>query len=98
MDRSEARALLGVDRAATAADHDEAFRRLALANHPDTGGDPEHFRRLVRARAVLRGEPVVRPAARPAPVVVVPDAPLRHQLLEALGRRPARPSRTRRVR
>ncbi len=30
------------------------FRRLAATAHPDRGGSPEHFHRLLRARAQAR--------------------------------------------
>lgn len=33
---------------------EQRFRRLAAAAHPDRGGSPEHFHRLLRARAQAR--------------------------------------------
>lgn len=39
---------LGLD--ATASDVARAFRRRAMETHPDHGGDPEAFKRLVRVR------------------------------------------------
>lgn len=78
--------MLGVGPSATAADGDEAFRRLARGAHPDAGGDPAAFARLVAARDRLR--------TAPAPVVVVRTPPWRRRLLVAFGlRRPARPRR-----
>ena len=32
----------------------EAYRQLALAHHPDTGGDPEAMRRLNEAYQLLK--------------------------------------------
>ena len=45
--------ILGLPRDANAADIKAAFRRLAKDLHPDHGGDPEQFRRLVLAYDVL---------------------------------------------
>ena len=50
MTLSEARALLGVRAAATAAEIRSAFRAKAKAAHPDaSGGEAEDFRRIVAA-------------------------------------------------
>jgi len=38
--------VLGVPRTATAAEIHAAYRRRALATHPDKGGDPKDFRRV----------------------------------------------------
>jgi curved DNA-binding protein CbpA len=43
---SSAYAVLGVPRAATAADIRDAFRRRAVLLHPDKGGDPQLFAQL----------------------------------------------------
>jgi len=51
-DRS-ARALLGVSPSATTGQIKRAYRRLALECHPDCGGDPTAFQRLVEAQRVL---------------------------------------------
>lgn len=42
-------ALLGVSPGATPEDLKAAFRKKAIAMHPDQGGDPEAFRRLLHA-------------------------------------------------
>lgn len=44
---------LGVARDATLADIRKAYRKLVKTTHPDTGGDPEAFRRLTLAHDVL---------------------------------------------
>ena len=67
-DRS-ARALLGVSLSATTGQIKRAYRRLALELHPDRGGDPAAFQRLVEAQQVLLAQPFpaqtsVLPAAR----------------------------------
>jgi DnaJ-domain-containing protein 1 len=52
--RSEALAALGL---APSADLDTAqrrYRELAMQHHPDRGGDPEQFRRIREAIAILR--------------------------------------------
>jgi hypothetical protein len=41
----------------------EAFRRFALENHPDHGGDPASFQAGVDAYRRLTGAPPARPAA-----------------------------------
>ena len=53
MQRSEARALLGLSPTCSVADIEIAFRRQALLAHPDRGGDPERFKALVESRRVL---------------------------------------------
>jgi hypothetical protein len=47
--------LLGVRPDASGADVTEAFRRFALRNHPDRGGDPETFHAGVDAYRRLSG-------------------------------------------
>lgn len=44
------RAVLGLGPTANADDVKRAFRGLAREHHPDHGGDPDRFRRLVEAR------------------------------------------------
>jgi curved DNA-binding protein CbpA len=52
----EARALLGVDEAATLADIRAAHRRLITRVHPDTGGSAELANRINVARDTLVAE------------------------------------------
>ncbi|RHY63694.1 hypothetical protein DYB35_006476 [Aphanomyces astaci] len=44
---------LGVPKTASAADIKKAYRKLALKNHPDKGGDPELFKDITVAYEVL---------------------------------------------
>ncbi|GAB9469555.1 hypothetical protein Gpo141_00006831 [Globisporangium polare] len=44
---------LGVPKTATAAEIKKAYRKLALKNHPDKGGDPELFKTITVAYEVL---------------------------------------------
>lgn len=92
MTSREARELLGLPAAATAAEVEAAYRRRAWESHPDRGGEQEAFRRLVQARATLRCPAPVR-------VVVVPRPSLREaaaaRLRAGVARLPrlVRPSR-----
>lgn len=61
-DEREARAILGLDGAASAADVRAAHRRLVANVHPDRGGSAELARRVNWARDVLLA--ANRPAAR----------------------------------
>ena len=65
MDVFTARALLGVSSSADAEQIKRAFRAKAREAHPDRGGTPAAFRRLVEAQnAALAGVPAeVRPAS-----------------------------------
>lgn len=45
--------LLGVSKDANDADIKKAYRRLALKEHPDKGGDPEKFKAITKAYEVL---------------------------------------------
>jgi DnaJ-domain-containing protein 1 len=53
IDEKEARAILGVDKAADADAIRAAHRRLVTAVHPDRGGSVELARRINAARDVL---------------------------------------------
>ena len=50
-----AHAVLGLKAGATVAQVRAAFRRLSLIHHPDQGGDPEVFKRILAARDSLLG-------------------------------------------
>ena len=50
---SDLYATLGTDRSATAEDIKKAYRKAALINHPDRGGDKEKFQKLQGAYDVL---------------------------------------------
>jgi hypothetical protein len=88
MDGSRARALLGVRPHATTEEVRRAFRRAALAAHPDRGGDPSAFRALVVARDVLLRASPARRSLRWD--VTAPEAPS-IDLVDVARRRP-RPS------
>jgi len=45
--------LMGVEKNATMDEIKKAFRKLALKNHPDRGGDKEKFQELQNAYEVL---------------------------------------------
>lgn len=45
--------LLGVERSADASELKKAYRKLAMKNHPDKGGDPEKFKEITAAYEVL---------------------------------------------
>ncbi|CAJ1351478.1 unnamed protein product [Effrenium voratum] len=45
--------ILGVDPSASSSEIRQAYRKLALAKHPDRGGDPAEFARLSKAYEVL---------------------------------------------
>jgi hypothetical protein len=63
--------VLGVAPGATRAEVTAAFRRFALRNHPDRGGDPDHFRSGVEAyRRLLGAQPRSAGAGRAAADVV----------------------------
>mmetsp|Transcript_12375 Transcript_12375/g.18232 ORF Transcript_12375/g.18232 Transcript_12375/m.18232 type:complete len:433 (-) Transcript_12375:502-1800(-) len=53
VDNSKYYELLGVEKDATDNDIKKAFRKLALKNHPDKGGDPEKFKDITHAYEVL---------------------------------------------
>ena len=45
--------LLGVDKKASEQEIRKAYRKLALKEHPDKGGDPEKFKNITAAYDVL---------------------------------------------
>eukprot|EP00501_MAST-03F_sp_TOSAG23-6_P001498 GSMAST32.ASY1.ANO1.1559.1 assembled CDS len=45
--------VLGVSKTATTRDIKKAFRKLALKEHPDKGGDPERFKQIAQAYETL---------------------------------------------
>lgn len=53
VDNSEFYQVLGVEKDATPAQIKKAYRKLALKNHPDKGGDPELFKTMTVAYEVL---------------------------------------------
>ncbi|HVM12822.1 MAG TPA: J domain-containing protein [Egibacteraceae bacterium] len=89
MSPETARLLLRLPATATSDDVERAFRRQARELHPDRGGDPESFRRLLQARALLQ-EPAPGTDRR-APLIVVHRAPwwgrLARLLLDLVERR-----------
>jgi len=56
VDNKEYYDLLGVSQTATATEIKKAFRKSALKNHPDRGGDPELFKKMTGAYEVLSDE------------------------------------------
>jgi hypothetical protein len=74
MDGRHARAVLGVPAHATSEDVRRAFRRRALATHPDRGGDRTTFELVVLAFETLQDVTVTPPVTH-APVVE-PGTPL----------------------
>ncbi len=85
-----ARWLLQLPSTATSRDVERSFRRLASKLHPDRGGDPESFRQLLQARAVLHGG-VHGTGGRRAPPIIVHRRPwwrrLPGELLDYVQRR-----------
>jgi len=53
VDNSEYYDLLGVPKTASETEIKKAFRKSALKNHPDRGGDPEKFKKITGAYEVL---------------------------------------------
>jgi DnaJ family protein A protein 2 len=50
IDNTKYYTLLGISKEATSDEVKKAFRKIALKEHPDKGGDPEKVRVAVRAR------------------------------------------------
>ncbi|KAL2465366.1 Chaperone protein dnaJ 3 [Abeliophyllum distichum] len=46
--------ILGVPNTASQDDLNKAYKKAAIKNHPDKGGDPEKFKELAHAYEVLR--------------------------------------------
>ncbi len=86
-----ARRTLGVPPTAGIQDIERAFRAAARSSHPDQGGDPAAFQRLVEARETLRRPP-------PAPLTVVHRRPWRPLLASVRRRLPPHRTRPPRVR
>ncbi|CAM9112162.1 unnamed protein product [Pylaiella littoralis] len=53
VDTNELYQILGIEKEATENDIKKAYRKLALKNHPDKGGDPEVFKEITMAYEVL---------------------------------------------
>ena len=51
------------------------YHELALAHHPDRGGDPKEMRRIARAYETIRGKLQPPPAPLPAPPPPAAPAP-----------------------
>ena len=56
VDNNEYYEILGVDKNATPAQIKKAFRKLAMKEHPDRGGDEEKFKKIQTAYEVLQSE------------------------------------------
>ena len=81
----QAHEVLGVRPGATRDEIAHGFRRFALRNHPDRGGDPTRFQAGVEAYRRLTGSD---PEPRAADVVFHRSArPTVHTLLRMAGRR-----------
>jgi hypothetical protein len=91
MDGRHARAVLGVPAHATTDEIRQAFRRRALATHPDRGGDRTTFELVVLAFQTLQHVTSVPPiSARPS---VEPPVPLHPRFSAYDSPRPAQPVR-----
>ncbi|GAB6062754.1 J domain-containing protein [Deferrisoma palaeochoriense] len=71
--RAAARKILGVGPEAGLPEIRAAFRRLSRRHHPDLGGDPARFTRIVNAYLVL-----TRPDPRGFPLGDAPGEPESH--------------------
>lgn len=57
---------LGISKSADAAEIKKAYRKNAMKNHPDKGGDPEKFKEVTAAYEVL-SDPEKRQPSSPSP-------------------------------
>lgn len=96
VDEADARRLLGVGPGADRRQVEAAFRARVRIVHPDRGGDPEQFRRVVAARTELTA-PGRRPSPRTGAVIFVSTTPLALQLATLVYRRVMARHRPRRV-
>ena len=92
MDLPEALKTLDIQLGYTHADLVSSFRRQVSRSHPDQGGDPETFDRLVQARELCASH-LVRRRSR---VIIVEDRSTR-TVLSALVKRALRRKRHSRV-
>jgi len=53
VDNQEFYKILGVNTDANEGDIKKAYRKLALKNHPDKGGDPEKFKEITMVRTTV---------------------------------------------
>lgn len=81
MNRHEARQLLGLPPAHTAAEVEAAYRARVRLAHPDRGGSAEEFRALTESRRIL----LTAPASQNA--IIAHDSRLSRRLRQRLSRR-----------
>lgn len=55
VDNEEFYKILGVAKDANEGEIKKAYRKLALKNHPDKGGDPEKFKEITMVRLTEKG-------------------------------------------
>jgi hypothetical protein len=91
MDGRHARAMLGVPAHATTEEVRQAFRRRAIATHPDHGGDRTTFELVVLAFETLQDVTVTPPV--PHAPVVEPGTPLHPRFCTYDSPRASRPER-----
>jgi hypothetical protein len=94
MDGRHARIVLGVPEHASADDIRSAFRRRALATHPDRGGNRTAFELVVLAFETLQQVTVAKPVPSKASAPPAPEHPPLHPRFSAFDcPRRARPAR-----